>query len=191
MAKNKTSYSNYYLRGSGKGANDGHDGLLGLEPPADENPDVYVYDPLDPVPTLGGPSAYTLREFGTRDQRAIEKRADVLVYTTAVLASDIEVTGPVTMKLYARSSAPDTDFTAKLVDVWPTGEAYILLDGIVRARYVTRTRRHRSSNRTMPTNTPSIWWRPAMSSRLDTGYALKFRAATFPSMTAIRTPAMK
>jgi putative CocE/NonD family hydrolase len=84
-----------------------------------ETPDVFNYDPLDPVPTHGGSILHLSRGFGPLDQRAIEKRADVLVFTTPPLVADLEVTGPVTMKLYAQSSAPDTDFTAKLVDVWP------------------------------------------------------------------------
>lgn len=131
----RTQYTNYYLRGAGQVKQGDRAGQLSLEAPADEATDVFDYDPLDPVPTRGGSTLDFAREFGPLDQRTIESRADVLVYTTPVLMSDLEVTGPVTMKLFAQSSAPDTDFTAKLVDVWPGGEAYILLDGIVRARY--------------------------------------------------------
>jgi putative CocE/NonD family hydrolase len=69
------------------------------------------------------------------DQRSVEKRSDVLVYTSAPLKRPIEVTGPVQVTLYASTSAPDTDFTAKLVDVFPSGEARNLTDGILRARY--------------------------------------------------------
>jgi hypothetical protein len=69
------------------------------------------------------------------DQRAVERRRDVLVYSSQPLAADLEVTGPVHMVLYASSSAPDTDFTAKLVDVFPNGEARNLTDGILRTRY--------------------------------------------------------
>lgn len=72
---------------------------------------------------------------GPLDQTKIERRQDVLVYTTAPLETEVEVTGPVKMILYAASTAPDTDFTAKLVDVHPGGEAYNLCDGIIRARY--------------------------------------------------------
>ncbi|HOH28663.1 MAG TPA: CocE/NonD family hydrolase, partial [Candidatus Hydrogenedentes bacterium] len=71
---------------------------------------------------------------GPYDQSEVERRDDVLVYTGAVLADDLEVTGPVTMVLYAASTAPDTDFTAKLVDVHPDGRAFNLCDGILRAR---------------------------------------------------------
>ena len=72
---------------------------------------------------------------GPRDQRAVEAREDVLVYSTPALEQDTEVTGQVTLELWAKSSAVDTDFTAKLVDVWPNGFAQNLTEGIVRARY--------------------------------------------------------
>jgi len=69
------------------------------------------------------------------NQIEVEERFDVLVYSTNVLSKDIEVTGPVVVKLYASTSAPDTDFTAKLVDVHPDGSAFNIADGIIRARY--------------------------------------------------------
>ena len=69
------------------------------------------------------------------DQRPVEKRKDVLVYTSAPLKQDLEVTGPIRVVLYASTSAADTDFTAKLVDVFPNGEARNLTDGILRIRY--------------------------------------------------------
>jgi hypothetical protein len=72
---------------------------------------------------------------GPRDQRAVEGRDDVLVYSTSPMAEDMEVTGPVSLELYVKSSAVDTDFTAKLVDVWPDGFAQNLTEGILRARY--------------------------------------------------------
>jgi putative CocE/NonD family hydrolase len=97
----------------------------------------YVYDPMNPVPTTGGPLCCDAEQLGAgpRDQRAVEARADVLRYSTPVLTQDTEVTGPVTLELYASSSAVDTDFTAKLVDVWPNGYAQNLTEGIVRAKY--------------------------------------------------------
>jgi putative CocE/NonD family hydrolase len=112
------------------------DGLLSTEPPGSEKPDTYVYDPADPVPTLGGALLIT-REFrsGPLDQRATEARPDVLTYSTPPLEHDVEVTGPVHVALWACSSAPDTDFVARLVDVHPDGRAYNLTDGIIRARY--------------------------------------------------------
>src|SRR5204863_4389067 len=72
---------------------------------------------------------------GPRDQRPAEARNDVLVYSTPILANDLEVTGPITLELYASSSAVDSDFTAKLVDVWPNGFAQNLTEGIIRTRY--------------------------------------------------------
>jgi putative CocE/NonD family hydrolase len=72
---------------------------------------------------------------GPRDQRAIEARPDVLSFTSEILASDLEVTGPLTVTLHAATSAADTDFTARLIDVWPDGRAIGVADGIVRARY--------------------------------------------------------
>ena len=102
-------------------------------PPTAEPADHFVYDPNDPVPTaggcnLGGPT-------GPRDQTAVEKRPDVLVFTTDALAEDLEVTGPVKAVVYAAADSTDTDWTAKLVDVWPDGRAIGLCDGILRARY--------------------------------------------------------
>ena len=99
--------------------------------------DAYLYDPRDPVPTRGGGLCCypTGLPPGVFDQREVEARPDVLVYSTPPLDRDIEVTGPVAVKLWAASSAPDTDFTAKLVDVEPDGFARNLTDGIIRARY--------------------------------------------------------
>lgn len=99
--------------------------------------DHYLYDPRDPVPTHGGPLCCNPAVFpwGPKDQRAIEKRKDVLVYSTEPLNGDTEVTGPVRLLLYAATTAPDTDFTVKLVDVFPDGMARNLTDGILRLRY--------------------------------------------------------
>ncbi|MSV28086.1 MAG: CocE/NonD family hydrolase [Bryobacterales bacterium] len=104
---------------------------------AGSGPDHYLYDPRDPVPTHGGavccnPSVFP---WGPKDQRVIERRKDVLVYSTEPLKEDTEVTGPVRLLLYAATTAPDTDFTVKLVDVFPDGMARNLTDGILRLRY--------------------------------------------------------
>jgi hypothetical protein len=101
------------------------------------SPDRFVYDPNKPVPTTGGAVCCDSKIFpwGPLDQRAVEKRRDVLSYTTSTLRADLEVTGPIKVVLYVSSSAVDTDFTAKLVDVFPSGEARILTDGILRTRY--------------------------------------------------------
>ncbi len=104
---------------------------------ADAAPDQYTYDPAHPVPTVGGPLCCDSAHLapGPKDQSEIEKRDDVLLYSTDPLDHDLEVTGPVKLVLYAKSSAPDTDFTAKLVDVSPSGFAQNIAEGIVRARY--------------------------------------------------------
>jgi hypothetical protein len=106
-------------------------------PIRDERPDSYTYDPANPVPTVGGPLCCDPLHLpaGPRDQKEVETRPDVLVYSTPPLEQDLEVTGPVTLDLYAISSAVDTDFTAKLVDVWPNGFAQNLTEGILRASY--------------------------------------------------------
>lgn len=111
-------------------------GLLSREQPdeAESAPDEYVYDPKDPVPTMGGallmPAVYRA---GARDQSPIEERSDVLVYTSEELREDYTAIGPVYATLYAASSAPDTDFVARLVDVYPDGRAIGVTDGIIRA----------------------------------------------------------
>jgi putative CocE/NonD family hydrolase len=99
--------------------------------------DTYIYDPANPVPTVGGPLCCDPAHLapGPRDQKEVEARPDVLVYSTEPLNSDLEVTGPVTLDLFAKCSAVDTDFTAKLVDVYPDGRAINLTEGIIRARY--------------------------------------------------------
>ncbi len=111
-------------------------GSLSREAPGDEQPDRFVYDPADPVPTHGGSLLMTPEYLpGPLDQRPIERRTDVLVFATEPLARDTEVTGPVRVELWAASSAPDTDFVARLVDVFPDGRSINLADGIVRARH--------------------------------------------------------
>ncbi len=96
--------------------------------------DTFTYDPKNPVPTGGG-NNLSGAPAGPYDQTKIEQRDDVLVYSSAPLTEAVEVTGPVKMVLFAETSAKDTDFTAKLVDVHPDGKAYNLCDGILRARW--------------------------------------------------------
>jgi putative CocE/NonD family hydrolase len=133
-----TQYRPWYLHSAGR-ANTLHgDGTLSAEPPGGEPPDVYLYNPRRPVPTVGGQVILPgTNAMGPRDQQAVETRDDVLVYTTSVLDRPVEVTGPVELRLFAASSARDTDFTGKLVDVYPDGRAMILTEGILRARYRT------------------------------------------------------
>ena len=132
-----TSYVDFYLDSSGRANTADGDGGLRGAPPDSEHADTYLYDPQRPVPTLGGRvmSPATANEAGPVDQRRAESRDDVLCYTTPVLERPVEVTGHVSLTLFASSSAPDTDFTGKLVDVFPDGRAIFLTDGILRARY--------------------------------------------------------
>lgn len=122
--------------GSGGGANTaGGDGTLSFAPPAagvGAASDTFVFDPANPVPSCGGRD---VGAGGQRDQREVEKRSDVLVYTGDPLGGEVEVTGRVEAAIYVRSSALDTDFTVKLVDVFPDGRAMSVLDGICRARW--------------------------------------------------------
>ncbi|HLG63433.1 MAG TPA: CocE/NonD family hydrolase [Ktedonosporobacter sp.] len=126
----------FYLRSNGHANTLNGDGVLSTTPPEAETADRYDYDPAHPVMTRGGALLMT-PEFpgGPFDQRATESREDVLVYTTPPLEQDTEVTGPIMVHLWATSSAPDTDFVARLVDVHPDGYARNLTDGIIRARY--------------------------------------------------------
>jgi putative CocE/NonD family hydrolase len=127
----------YFLHSGGKANSATGDGALSATTSSSERPDQYVYDPANPVPTVGGPLCCDREHLqpGPRNQDAVEKRSDVLVYSTPPLDHELEVTGPVQLKLFAKSSTVDTDFTAKLVDVWPNGFAQNLTEGIVRARY--------------------------------------------------------
>jgi len=132
-----TKPARYYLHGT-KAANglEGA-GTLSTASPADEKPDQYVYDPSDAVPTIGGPLCCgpLPTGLGPEDQRPAEARGDVLVFTTPAFTQSTEVTGPVSLDLYVSTSAVDTDFTGKLVDVWPNGFAQNLTEGILRLRY--------------------------------------------------------
>ena len=134
----------FYLRSGGNANTAAGDGLLTADGPGGAA-DEYVYDPADPVPTVGGNMCCTndLLPSGAFDQREVEQRDDVLVYTTPPLDEDLTVIGSVRVELWAASSAPDTDFTAKLVDVHPDGYAHNVSEGIIRARY--RNSDHRAS----------------------------------------------
>jgi hypothetical protein len=128
----------YYLHSGGAASTASGDGTLSTAAPGTEKADQFIYDPNDAVPTLGGPlccGPFPPAGLGPQDQSKAEARSDVLVFTTPALAKDLEVTGPVSLDLYVSSSAVDTDFTGKLVDVWPNGLAQNLTEGILRLRY--------------------------------------------------------
>ena len=126
-----------YLESAGKANSLAGDGALSDKPARKPAADQFVFDPYSPVPTRGGAVCCNPRVFpwGPLDQRPVELRKDVLVYTTKPLKHDLEAIGSVQAVLYVASSARDTDFTAKLVDVFPDGEARNLTDGILRLRY--------------------------------------------------------
>jgi len=127
----------YYFHSNGAAATARGDGMLSTEAPGNERADHFVYDPMNPCPTVGGALfPYPLDvPPGQWDQSKVEARPDVLCYTTPVFDRDFEIAGPVEVRLWAASSARDTDFTAKLVDVLPDGTPMNLCDSIIRARY--------------------------------------------------------
>jgi uncharacterized protein len=131
----RTRYTNYYIRSGGRANSSIGDGVLTPERPAGAATDSFTYDPADPVPSMGGNVCCSNVPSGPLDQRAVERRDDVLVYTTPAMAEAMEITGPIKMELFAATSAKDTDWTAKLVDVQPNGYAQNIQSGIVRARY--------------------------------------------------------
>lgn len=117
--------TNFYLHADG--------GLRGAAPGTPEGGLSYKYDPNRPVPTVGGQNLNLAQ--GPRDQRRVESRPDVLLFTTEVLGEPLEVSGRISARLYVSSDCPDTDFTVKLTDVYPDGRSMLLCDGILRARY--------------------------------------------------------
>ncbi|WP_326731631.1 CocE/NonD family hydrolase [Streptomyces phaeochromogenes] len=132
----RTDWRRLHLRGGGAANSAAGDGRLSEEPPpAGEPADSYVHDPSLPVPTRGGTSLGTGSPAGIFDQRDVESRQDVLVYTSAPSAEGFEVTGPVTVELWVTTSAVDTDFTAKLTDVDPDGRSTNVCDGVTRLRF--------------------------------------------------------
>jgi putative CocE/NonD family hydrolase len=137
----RTRYTKYYLHSRRSANGSSGDGKLDTAIPKAEKPDQFDYDPSKPVPTIGGRLCCgEMLAPGPFDQRPNESRSDVLLFSTPTLEKDVEVTGFISVELYAASSAVDTDFTALLVDVDADGYARFLTDGIVRARYRQSTR---------------------------------------------------
>ncbi len=127
----------YFLASNGKANTGAGDGMLSLAAPATDAPDKFDYDPMNPVPSFGGNVCCTGNavQGGSFDQRKMEERSDILVYTTEPLKEGTEVSGPIDVTLYVSSDAKDTDFTVKLIDVYPDGRAYNLDETIQRMRY--------------------------------------------------------
>jgi putative CocE/NonD family hydrolase len=130
-----TRYVDYHLDSDGRANTSRGNGFLSISPPSNEAADLFLYDPRRPVPTLGGHILSVTGFNGPADQALVEQREDVLVYSTLPLEQALEVTGPVSAVIYVSSDAPDTDFTAKLVDVFPDGRAMLLCEGVQRMRY--------------------------------------------------------
>ncbi|MBC8230991.1 CocE/NonD family hydrolase [bacterium] len=127
----RTRFTRFYLHSSGRANSVKGDGKLKMSPPATNSPpDEFVYDPENPVYTLGGQISTHAEVRGTQNRSSVQEREDILVYTTDPLTEDVEITGPVDMKLYAASSAVNTDFTATLTDVHPDGKAIHICEGI-------------------------------------------------------------
>ncbi len=128
---------NYFLASGGNANTAKGDGVLTTKPPKVDRPDAFSYDPMNPVPSYGGNVCCTGNAVvgGALDQQKMEERDDILVYTTEPLKEGMEVSGPVELTLYVSTDVKDTDFTVKLIDVYPDGRAYNLDETIQRARY--------------------------------------------------------
>ena len=125
----------YYLSSGGKANTLNGDGTLVLTRPTTDTPDRFTYDPMNPVPTKGGYGSTANGPAGAFDQRKIEERPDVLVYTTAPFTEPTQASGPVTPTIYVTSDAKDTDISVKILDVYPAGRAFNLDESIQRLRY--------------------------------------------------------
>jgi len=131
----RAKYTEYFLRSDGSANGALGDGLLLANAPSTTDiADHYIYDPLTPVPSAGG--TMLSHNAGVCLQNDIEENKNILIYTTKPLGEDVEVTGPVELILFVQTSALNTDFTAKLVDVHPNGDAYNVTDGILRQNYI-------------------------------------------------------
>jgi putative CocE/NonD family hydrolase len=187
-----TDFVDYHLGGAGRANTAAGDGTLTPGAPGDAATDVYLYDPRNPVPTVGGasflPGLFIGANAGPRDQRAVEQRGDVLCYSTAPLDAPLEVTGPVEAVLHVSSSAQDTDITAKLVDVAPDGRAESLADGSCGCATGTRSPSRRCWSPGGCTRYGWTWWPRRTCSRPVTGSGWRSRPATSRASTGTPTP---
>jgi putative CocE/NonD family hydrolase len=127
----------FYLSSNGKANSRNGDGKLVLQPPSRNRPDNFTYDPMKPVPSLGGNVCCQANALsgGSMDQQKLEDRPDVLVYTSEPLTEGLEVSGPIDLVVFVSSDRKDTDISVKLLDVYPDGKAYNLDETIQRLRY--------------------------------------------------------
>jgi putative CocE/NonD family hydrolase len=128
----ETQFTKFYLHSQGGANSSAGNGSLSTQPPSDEPSDRYTYDPHDPTPSAGFTNGHI---DGPRDISESARRNDVLVYDTAALSEDLEIVGPITARLYAATSAHDTDWMVRLSDVRPDGHALFLGEGVMRARH--------------------------------------------------------
>ncbi len=128
----QTQFTKYYLHSAGKANSSSGNGSLSTKPPLDESPDKYVYDPKHPTPSADFKTGHI---DGPVDIRKSAERSDVLVYDTPELTEDVEIVGPITARFFASTSAHDTDWMIRIVDVYPDGRALFLGEGVMRARH--------------------------------------------------------
>ena len=133
----EVTFEKWYITSDGSANSLNGDGVLANSPPKSKTPyDSFVFDPMDPVPTVGGANFHFFPDIlGVKDQRPVEQRNDVLVYTSEPLGSDLDICGPIRGYIYVTTDAKDTDFTAKLVEVRQDGYACNIVEGIIRAAY--------------------------------------------------------
>ncbi|WP_370369073.1 CocE/NonD family hydrolase [Mycolicibacterium sp. CH28] len=177
----QTRWRTYFLAGDGQ--MDSRTGTLGTAPPtAGQPPDRYVYDPTDPVPSIGGHSCCGAQSGpqGPYDQSPAEQRSDVLVYSTDPLPQDTEVTGPTTVDLWASSSAVDTDFTAKLTVVKPDGGIINLNNGIVRTAFRESLSEPRPSTPNQPHEYHIAIWPTSYLFRAGDRIRLEISSSDYP-----------
>jgi putative CocE/NonD family hydrolase len=134
----QTQFTRFYLHSQGQANSSTGDGALSTQPPADEPADRYTYDPHDPTPSAAFANGHI---DGPRDISHSARRPDVLVYETEPLTEDMEIVGPITARLFAATSAHDTDWMIRLADVHPDGRALFLGEGVIRARHRDPSRR--------------------------------------------------
>lgn len=161
-----------YLTSKGNASSSASDGkLLFTMPELEAEIDSYTYDPSNPVPSKGG--AIIGKNSGIKTQNSVEERNDVLLYTTQPLNNEIEVTGPIEVTLHVQTSAPNTDFTAKLVDIHPNGHSYNVTDGIIRRNYST-------NSNTKPIEIAIQLWPTSMVFKKGHKIGLELSSSNFP-----------
>ena len=173
--------TSWYLHSGGHANTRFGDGALATEPPGSEIPDSYSYDPEDPVPTIGGRVFATVTgPGGVRDQAEVETRDDVLVYTSPRLLEPLTIAGNITVDLWIASSAPDTDFTGKLVDVEPGGYCAVVADGILRARFRNSFEEAEFLEPGQPTKLTIDLWDVAYTFKQGHALRLEISSSNFP-----------